>query len=265
MKNKISFLAVIAIALNVNYVCASECVDEDCELTPAVEQANVDVLEPVKYDIKWISVQEEKETCTYDYGCPFETAEECAIWYKKPSYKTVVTPRAPHINPVLVDDMLYTIYSDCNVSANDPSMAPLLQRYKMLMNASQSCCTSGMLYKMQQRNFSESTIYKFLKDDANYFATTLRCTVIPDDEIADNYSYGVNGNMVADVRNACLCKNKQWFETLLQPFKDIYERAPEFQYAAFQYKYIDGLQRHITVSVNDDVQTVLDLLKDCPK
>lgn len=257
---------MLAIALNINYVCASECIDKDCEITPVIEQTEIEVLEPIKYKIDWFEVQDNQhEFCDYDYDCPFDTADECAIWHKKPLYKAFVEPRAPHMNPVVVDDMLYAIYSDNNVTANDSSMAPLLQRYKILMNASQSCCTSGLIYTMQKDGFSESKIYKFLKDDANYFATSLRCMVIPDDEIANIYSYGVTGTMVADVRNACLCKNRQWFETLLQPFKDIYERAPNFQDTPFVYEYTDGLQRNITISVNDEVQTVLDLLKDCPK
>nr|MBQ0091464.1 hypothetical protein [Candidatus Enterousia merdequi] len=234
MKSKISFLAMIAIALNANCVYASECIDDDCDLeTTSVEQ-DFEILEIQEPVIKWVDTTQ-YTSCEYDYNCPFESAQECAIWHKKPSYKTIVEPRAPHINPVLVDDMLYAIYSDYNITANDSSMAPLLQRYKMLMNASQSCCTSGMVYKMQQEKFSETTIYKFLKDDVNYFATTVRCMVIPDDEIADNYSYGVHGQMVADVRNACLCKNRKWFETLLQPFVDIYEREPRFKDSAFTY------------------------------
>jgi hypothetical protein len=260
MRNKISFLAIFAIALNVNYVCASECIDDECELTSV--STEIDVLEPVEYEI---SDSTSETACVHDYNCPFDTVDECAIWYKKPMYKTVVEPRAPHVNTMLLDDMIYAIYSDRNISANDPVMAPLLQRYKMMMNASQSCCTSGLIYKMQEKNTSESTIYKFLKDDANYFAITQRCIVIPDDEIAYHYSYTVNGPMVADVRNACLCKNQKWFASLLQPFVDMYERVPEFKDAPFAYRYIDGLKHDVTVSINDDVQTVLDLLKDCPK
>ena len=79
------------------------------------------------------------------------------------------------------------------------------------------------------------------------------------------YSNGVTGQMLADVRNACLCKNHKWFDTLLQPFNDIYDRAPEFQRTSFTYKYIDGMQREITVSVNDDVQKTIGMLSACPK
>ena len=170
MKSKISFLAVFAIALNANCVYASECVGDECELTPVVVEQNIDtveILKPIKYEINWLdtTASHENKYCTYDYNCPFETAAECKIWYKKPVHNTTLEPRAPHINPVLVDDMLYAIYSDCDITANDDAMAPLLQRYKMLMNASNACCTSGIVYKMKKNNASESAIYKFLKDE----------------------------------------------------------------------------------------------------
>jgi len=286
MKNKVSFLAIIAMALNVNYVCASECVGEDCELNP-VENADfeiieytepvelvetiesVEVLEPKQYEIEWATpaqeISEIVETCEYDYNCPFETAEECAIWHKKPSYTTTVAPRLPHINTMRVDEMLYTIAVKAKVSGNDEEMQPLMQRYHMLMNASEACCTAGILYKMRQNGADDKEVYQFLKNDANYFGITKRCLVMADEDIKSNYSNGVTGKMLADVRNACLCKNAQWFDTLLQPFVDIYELSPTFKNTSFTYNYTDGMQRDLSVSVNEDVQKAMGMLAACPK
>ena len=264
MKSKISFLAIMAIAFSANCANASECVGEDCELTPIIVEQDyetLDVLEPMECDVNWA---EETETCTYDYNCPFDSAEECEIWYKKPVHKTSVFPRAPHINAVHVDDMLYAIYSNYNVTANDAAMAPLLERYKILMRASDACCGAGIMYKMRQNGATDAQIYQFLKDDANYFAVMKRCMVMNDDEFRHEYSNGVTGKMVADVRNACLCKNRQWFETLLQPFNDIYDRAPQFESKPFVYTYKDGMQRDITVYINNEIQTTSGLLSVCP-
>ena len=268
MKNKISFLAVLAIALNINYVYASECVGEDCEITPIEITRTADVLSPVKYEINWtIQKQEfhEQPVCEYDYNCPFESAEECAIWYKKPAYTATLAPRAPHINPVRVDDMVYAIYSNKNISGNSAVMSPLIQRYNMLMNAADACCTSGIIYKMREKGADDEDIYNFLKKDANYYALTKRCLVMDDKEIISSYSNGVTGEMVAKVRNACLCKNKQWFDSLLQPFNDIYERVPEFKESKLYYEYTDGLQRNLRVPVNEEVQITIDYLSACPK
>lgn len=259
----------MAFALNANSVCASECIDDDCELTPVEIEETIDVLAPVQYNIDWSttaqSESESTQACEYDYNCPFENQNDCAVWYKKPLYNTTVAPRAPHINPVRVDDMLYAIYLDSNISANDNVMSPLTQRYTMLMNASDACCTSGIIYKMRQNGATDAQVYNFLKDDANYYALTKRCLVMGDEDISAKYSNGVTGKMVADVRNACLCKNKQWFDSLLQPFNDIYNRAPDFAECEFTYKYTDGMQREISASVNNDVQNTIGLLSVCPK
>ena len=272
MKSKISFLAVMAIALNVDYVCASECVGDDCELTQIeiVEtNAPVDILEPVQYEIDWATPTQEvceiQDICEHDYNCPFDSAEACAVWYKKPAYKTTVAPRAPHINPARVDDMIFAIYSYDEINANNPKMAPLVQRYKMLMNASNACCTSGIIYKLRQNGASDTAIYNFLKDDANRFAVTKRCMVMADEDISSNYSNGVDGKMVTEVRDLCLCKNQQWFNSLLRPFDDIYERVPEFAGVPFAYSYIDGMGREINISVNEDVQKTMGTLSSCPK
>ena len=260
-------MAIIAIAFSANCANASECIGKDCELTPILIEQDidtVDILEPVECDIDWTE-NTVSSACTYDYNCPFDSAEECAIWYKKPIHKTNVYPRAPHINAVHTDDMLYAIYSNYDITANDDAMSPLLERYKILMRASDACCTEGIMYKMRQNGASDAEIYNFLKDDANYFAVMKRCMVMNDNELKHEYSNGVTGKMVADVRNACLCKNRQWFEQLLQPFEDIYYRAPQFKDSHFVYSYTDDMNRDITVYINDEVQTTSGLLSVCPK
>lgn len=287
MKNKVSFLAIVAMALNVNYVYASECIGEDCELnlveTADVEMVeytepielietieSVEVLEPEQYEtdltVSEQPVSEIVETCEYDYNCPFETAEECEVWYKKPAYTTTVAPRLPHMNPMRVDEMLYALALKGKVSGNDEEFQPLMQRYHMLMNASEACCTAGIIHKMRQNGAKDEEVYQFLKDDANYYAITKRCMVMTDEDIISEYTKGaVTGQMLVDVRNACLCKNSQWFDTLLQPFIDMYELDPRFKTKAFMYDYTDGMQRDLSVSVNEDVQKAIGMLAGCPK
>lgn len=272
MKQKISFIAIMAIALNANCVHASECIDNDCELNPieiTAKTESVEILEPASLEIDWTmpstAVIETESVCTYDYNCPFDTESECEIWRKKPVQKTAVTLREPHINSVRVNDMLDAIECNINISANESVMSPLVERYKMLMRASNACCSEGIIHKMHENGANENAVYKFLKDDANYFAITQRCLVMDDSQISHNYSERVNGKMVADVRNACLCKNRQWFDSLLQPFNDIYQQIPEFANMPFTYEYTDGMQRNITVSINNDIQNAIGMLAVCPK
>lgn len=263
---------MMAVVFGVNYAGASECIGEDCDiLQPIVINQDIDATtdsQPIVYEeILW-SIDDEPQTCEYtcewDYNCPFETATECEVWYKKPIHKEAVAPRAAHLSALKMDDILYAINSDNNFSGNSDVAAPLVERYKMLMRASKACCTEGIIHKLHGIQTKQKNIYEFLKDDANHFAIGERCLVLTNDDIASSYSHGVNGKMVTDVRNTCLCKNKEWLRTLLAPFNDVYQRAPQFESAPFFYTYIDGMQRQITVSINDEVQRVMDMLQTCP-
>ncbi len=265
---ELSLIAINAI-IGINCAYSSECIGDDCEL--AVISESVETVEPKEVILWSIDDFDENETntgdsvCTYDYTCPFDSEIECDIWRKKPIHNESVYPRAPHLNPVYMDGMIYSLnmYTG-EKSGNDPIFAPLVERYKMLMRASKSCCTSGLVYKMNQNKISDKRIYQFLIDDANMFALTNRCLVMNNGDIVDEYSNGVDGEMATNVRNACLCKNRDWFIALLQPFRDLYERAPEFKKMPFNYTYVDGLKRTITVSVNRDVQNTMGLLANCP-
>lgn len=256
MKQKISFLIAIISAIGTHGAFSSECIGSDCEIIPMTEETII-ISKPVS--------EYEQTFCTYDYNCPFDNAADCEIWYKKPTYKQNVYPRAEHLSFAKAESVLYGINSSNDFSANDESAKPLLERYLMLQRASESCCEAGIIYKLRQKGASEEEIYNFLKDDANYYAIKTRCLMTDNEGIETTYSNGVDGKMVFDVRNACLCKNKAWFKALLAPYKDIYKRAPQFINMDFNYTYTDGMNREVCISVNKDVQTTMNLLESCPK
>lgn len=274
MKNTISIFAILAFAFGATCAGASECIDEDCELEQFVFEETIEE-EPEEVilwsaadyeEIKKPVVSETVEVCEEtSYECPFHTVKECEIWMKKPVYSETVAPRAPHLNSLRMDEILYAINSSSSYSANDAAFKPLVDRYKMLIRASRACCMDGIIYKMHQNKLEDDKIYQFLKDDANTFAITQRCLLTTNDEILRNYSSGVDGKIVADVRNACLCKNRDWFINLLEPFNDIYYRAPQFEPDPFVYEYTDSMGRELTVYINDDVHTVMEMLAACPE
>lgn len=275
MKTKISFLTAVAILAGTSFANASECVGEGCDFEPIIFEEEIapmdfseieEPLTPIVVESEPVETcVYEQETCVHDYNCPFDTPAECAIWYKKPAYKTNLHPRAPHFSDVRVDDMLYAIYGNYNITGNDAEMSPLVERYNILMRASRACCSEGIMYKMRQNGATDEAIYQFLKDDANYYAVASRCMVMNDDEFAGSYSNGVTKKMAIEVRNACLCKNRQWFETLLQPFFDVYYHAPMFENNPFPYSYVDDMQRHVTVYINNEVHNTVGLIGACPK
>ena len=163
-----------------------------------------------------------------------------------------------------MDEFIEAARCNENITANNPLAAPLLERYKMLMGSANACCTDGMAYSLKQAGASDGLVYKFLSDDANFYGFGARCLMMTDEELDTKYPNTATAAVAADVRNGCLCRGRQWFYAMLAPFQQAYKEFPEFANYKFNYTYTDGLQREITVSVNNDVQNVLKQLALCP-
>ena len=197
-------------------------------------------------------------------GCPFETDAECDIWRRKPMMRENVSPRSPNLRADTMDEFIAAAQCNAKISANDTAAAPMLARYKMLMQSAQACCTDGMVHALKTAGASDGLIYKFMADDANFYNLGARCLMTTDAEFDEKYPNTATAAVAADVRNGCLCRGRQWFQAMLAPFQAAYAAAPEFAAERFWYTYTDGLQREITVSVNTDVQNVLNQLALCP-
>lgn len=197
-------------------------------------------------------------------GCPFESDTECEIWRRKPIIRETVSPRSPQIRADKMEEFLAAVRCNKEVSANDAIAAPLLDRYKMLMRSANACCTDGMVYSLKRAGASDGLVYKFMSDDANFYGFGARCLMMTDQELDDKYPNTATAAVAADVRNGCLCRGRQWFQAMLAPFVAAYNASPEFAQSKFNYTYTDGLQRQITVSINNDVQNVLKQLSVCP-
>lgn len=197
-------------------------------------------------------------------GCPFDTDAECDIWRRKPIMREVVAPRSNKIQDVRMAEFVDAARCDANIDASNPAAAPLLARYKMLLNSARACCTDGMAYSLRRARASDGLVYKFMADDANFYGFGTRCLMMTDNELDTKYPNTSTAAVAADVRNGCLCRGRQWFNAMLAPFNDAYAAVPEFKDAKFNYTYTDGLGREITVSINNDVQNVLHQLTQCP-
>ena len=203
-------------------------------------------------------------TNMYDDGCPFETMAECKIWRQKPIMRETVAPRSSKIRFEKMDDMIGEIECTGELDANSPAAAPLLNRYKSLMKSAHACCTEGITYSLRNAGASDGLIYKFLVDDANFYNIGDRCLMMTDSEIESEEYMDATSDMITDVRNGCLCRSREWFKSLLAPFVDAWRQSSEFAESPFYWTYTDGVGREVTVSINDDVQHVIDTLATCP-
>ena len=195
--------------------------------------------------------------------CPFDTAAECEIWVRKPTVRETVAPRAPRLRQLNVDTLVALIRTGIEITPEVQDAKPLVARYNALRAMSRACCSSGMIHRLETAGASQDLIYKFMVDDANFYGFGQRCLMMPDAHL-DKFLNTATARVVADVRNGCLCRNKQWFRTLLAPFQQIGAEAPEFASQRFAYTYMDGLNREVTTSINTDVKAVLNQLEHCP-
>ncbi len=197
-------------------------------------------------------------------GCPFETETECNIWLRKPIVRETVSPRSPKIRTEKMDEFIGAARCNKKINASDPTAAPLLARYKMLMASANACCSDGMAYALKRAGATDGLVYKFMSDDANFYGFGSRCLMMTDEELDAKYPNTATAAVAADVRNGCLCRGRQWFNAMLAPFNDVYSALPGFRNEKFYYTYTDGLQREVTVSINNDVQNVMRQLSQCP-
>ena len=200
----------------------------------------------------------------FDDGCPFDSETECEIWRRKPIIHETVAPRSKTIRALNMNPLVDVLQCNTDLSANADVAKPLLERYKMLMRSAQACCSDGMVHALRSAGASDGLIYKFMVDDANFYGLSSRCLMMTDYELDTKYPNTATAVVAADVRNGCLCRNRQWFESMLAPFTQAYNAVPEFKQAKFNYTYTDGLKREITVSINNDIQNVLNQLAKCP-
>lgn len=205
-----------------------------------------------------------KELIKKDDGCPFKTLNECDIWRTKPMVREVVAPRSNALRPAAMQTFIDATRENPDIIATDAAAKPMLSRYHALVQSARSCCTEGIKYSLKRAGATDDLIYKFLIDDANFYGLGSRCLMMSDADMQMNFPGNATANVAAGVRDGCLCRGRQWFSAMLAPFITAYAENPEFATAPFEYTYIDGLDRETTVSVNYDVQNVLDILETCP-
>jgi len=197
-------------------------------------------------------------------GCPFDVESDCVIWTTKPHMIETVANKPKKMPAENMAILITLLQSGVTVTPDAIDAAPLLRRYRMLMAASRACCTDGMTWRLRAAGASDGLVYKFVVDDANFYGFGDRCLMTSDADLTNSFANTTTAGVVADVRNTCLCKGREWFTSLLAPFQQVYDAVPDWRDRPFTYTYTDGLQRAITVNINRDVQTVMNQIAACP-
>lgn len=196
--------------------------------------------------------------------CPFETLKECRIWQVKPAVPETVSNRLSTIGTRYMDELITLARAGNPITSDMPAAGPLVNRYRALKSSAKACCTSGLIWELQKAGAPQELVYKFMVDDANFYQFGERCLMITDEELDQFYANTMTAEVVADVRNGCLCRQREYFAALLHPFEKLAEASPSFADNSFSWRYVDGLRRIVTVSINREVNAVLRQLENCP-
>jgi len=219
----------------------------------------------IEYSEVRLDFDREEDEIGMHPDCPtYLTVQECDIWLTRPHVRETVANEPRNLRPDRLDELVRLVRSGVQIDGDNPAAAALVNRYRLLKTATRACCRDGMVHRLRRAGADEGLVYKFVFDDANFYMFGQRCLMTSDADLDNNFPNMRAAEVMADVRNTCLCKSRGWFQSLLAPFIQLYNAAPEFADQRFSYAYQDGLQRTITVSINRDVQNVLFQLGSCP-
>ena len=195
--------------------------------------------------------------------CPFDTKKECDIWRKKPSIRETSLPKSGTISSDKMKPIIAAARRG-DVRADSDAAKPLVERYRAAGRFSRACCREGLVHRLKKNGKGQDHIYKFIMDDANFYRFSERCMFLSDFELDNEMNGTINSEMVADVRNVCICRNREWISSTLGPFQQVYDAVPSFRNQPMEYAFVDDLGRETIVSINEDVQKITDRMAMCP-
>jgi hypothetical protein len=197
------------------------------------------------------------------HNCPFHTENECRIWRRLPPVRETATSRVADMPQARMAEMIALLQAGNYITADMRQAQPLVDIYRTLLAASSACCTSGMIHQLQTSGISRAGIYQIMTDDKHFAQFGERCLVMQNKEFAAQSQATQITAMASQVRDMCLCRQRDYFESLLAPFTRVARASPKFRDSPFNWTYTDGLGRPITVSINQDVNNVLERLARC--
>jgi len=159
---------------------------------------------------------------------------------------------------LLAAALLFPIWAAAKEPPAEPPVASakLIAGYQTLLRASQTCCASGIEYRMKQAKYSQDMVYQFLLDDANLAGFADRCLMTDDAELEYNFGNSAIAPFITETRDTCLCQRKTYFQKLLKPFAS--EKSAVWDYT-------DGLNRRMMIDIGAEIQIALKNLAKCPE
>ncbi len=182
---------------------------------------------------------------------------------KKPAYS--VSPIDLKMNDVYIDDVIERIKdAGDNLDLIKDELLVIRKKYIEILSLSRYCCSHGMTLKLENIGIDKDYIFKFMIDDKRLYELQNICMIINDNDIANLLGSIELSVIVRDVRDSCVCKNKESLSRHLELFKAIVGKTDLFKRHNIIYKYKNEIGEVVKNSIGRDMINLLNTLESCP-
>ncbi len=182
---------------------------------------------------------------------------------KKPSY--LATPVRSGISQ---DDLkkLITRINDADGDLEDmeEELSLLRTNYAEILMLSRYCCSYGYTSTFERIGIGNDYIFKFMIDDKRMYELQNICMLVNDKDIANLLGSVELAVITRDVRNSCVCKNKDNVAGHLELLKAVLQETMLFQKNNVMFRYKNELGETVRNNIGRDVVNLLATLETCP-
>ena len=275
-----SCLSVFSILLLVS-ACTSDMLDsDDSELKPAnkevvkrvdIDSASnsaVDSKYPKKYS-KFVSYNIDRSYVnSVDYPVSMEAYYASRFTNKKDDITKPPFPVSPittKIKEIYIEDIVDRINKagdDLNLIKDE--LLVIRKKYIEILSMSKYCCSYGLTTKFEHIGVDNDYVFKFMVDDKRLYELQNICMIINDNDIANLLGSVELSVIVRDVRDSCVCKNRETLARQMELFKAIIGKTDLFKKHNIIFRYKNELGETVKNSIGRDMINLLNTLEQCP-
>ena len=182
---------------------------------------------------------------------------------KKPPFP--VSPISSKIKDVYIDDVIERVkIAGDNLDLIKDELLVIRKKYIEILSLSKYCCSYGLTSRFESIGIDKDYIFKFMIDDKRLYELQNICMIINNNDIANLLGSIELSIIVRDVRDSCVCKNKDSLERHLELFKGIIGKTDLFKRHNIIFRYRNELGEIVKNSIGRDMINLLNTLESCP-
>ena len=140
----------------------------------------------------------------------------------------------------------------------------LRKQYAEVLTLSKYCCSYGYTDKLKNIGVKDEYIFKFMIDDKKLYELQSICMLLNNSDIATLLGTVELAVITRDIRDNCICRNKEELAKKLSLFKMILDETELFEDNNMVFIYTNELNEVVKNNITRDVKNILETLQNCP-